>query len=104
MLKLLATSGLLLAFSGSASEQYCYEPYGSPVIATHHVSNLMISVNWIDDDVGDSEAWSKCEINEKHNTGWCEIWVKRPQKVIGDPAMDALGHEVLHGLLGDFHD
>jgi hypothetical protein len=93
-----------LVLTAFAEEEYCYKPYGQPVISTSYVSNVLVTVNWIEPGSSpDAEAWSECEINELHNIAWCEVWVPRPLRPLGDPYMDALGHEVLHGLLGDFH-
>ena len=88
----------------ATAEEVCYEPYGQEVTGTHLVTNLVISVRWIDPEGSEDEAWSECEIQEDFNIGWCDIWVPMPVKVLGDPYMDALGHEVLHGLIGDFHE
>ncbi len=88
----------------NAEEEVCYKPYGEPVTSTHHVTTLLISVHWIDPDDYDAEGASECLIEEHLNTGWCEVWIPKPVRVLGDPYMDAIGHEIMHGLEGDFHD
>ncbi len=104
-----AIFGMLLIMDSEAKD-VCYTAYGAEIIPTDDVRNLLVSVNFYDTTeqlvlaVGeDVAAWSECEVHPDKNIGWCEIWVVRPKRVLGDPAMDALGHEVLHGLWGDYH-
>lgn len=93
----------LVLMSTAMAAEYCYAPYGQPVIATHYVDHAVIKVNWLDQDTGE-EAWSEWTIDEEQKLSTCEIWVKRPMQPLGDPDMDALGHEVLHCFIGNFHD
>jgi len=49
-------------------------------------------------------GWSLCEHQIEHNYAACDIHTVRPEYVIGDPAMDTIGHEVWHGVAGEFHE
>ena len=49
-------------------------------------------------------GWSICEHQQEHNYAACDIYTVRPEYVIGDPAMDTIGHEVWHGVAGEFHE
>lgn len=92
------------------AEEVCYEAYSTPVVVEYRITNLMITAYMFDTveelaaDVGeDVAAWSECETIVEQNIAWCEIWMVIPTNVLGDPHMDGLGHETLHGLIGDFH-
>ncbi len=102
----LAAAAVVLAFNvAKPDELYCYDPYGQPVIAEHYVDYVVLRVTW-EGERGEG-AWSEWEIwideDDKEFTE-CEIHVPRPLQPLGDPDMDALGHEVLHCLIGDFHN
>lgn len=87
----------------SADEgMYCYMPYGQPVIAEHYVDSTLVTIHWLDQERGDV-AWSEWVVDEEQSLSTCDIWAKRPMQPLGDPDMDALGHELLHCLIGDFH-
>lgn len=99
----------------------CYMNDGERVVPEYEVEYLMTKVNWFDTtqemraavlarnpdwDVSDMEGYSECTPYTEGVTVVmsCEIWVERPQFVFGDPRMDSLGHEILHGLMGGFHE
>ena len=48
------------------------------------------------------EGWSNCELQPEQNVAFCDVYILRPEYV-DDNAMDTLGHEVWHGVAGDFH-
>ena len=50
------------------------------------------------------DGWSDCEWQKKHNYAACDIFTVRPEYVRDDPAMDTIGHEVWHGVAGDYHE
>jgi hypothetical protein len=56
---------------------------------------------------GEVDAWNECWDFEDGSRR-CDIHVVRPRYVWGDPRIDDLGHEVLHGFLdteeGNFHE
>lgn len=96
----------------SASERLtCYENVGELVKPEFELNNVSLTVHWYNtvEELGsatgqhDAEALSSCEHYPVANMAFCEVWVARPRNVVGDPQMDSLGHEVLHGLMGDFH-
>ncbi len=83
---------------------YCYEPYGSNVEPQHLAQFTFIKVNYLTDPLPDgSEGMSAWIYDPASETSICEIWAPVPMQVLGDPAMDTLGHELLHCLAGDFH-
>lgn len=114
---LLAAIIMIVESAAQDIDPICYENQGVIVQPTREMTNLLISVNWFDtldelesvlerrtgEDQTGTEGYSECETYAERDIGWCEIWVVRPTYVLGDPNMDSLGHEVLHGLMGDYH-
>ncbi len=95
------------------------EAHAEDVVPEYENHNLLIKVNWYDTvkevrealegrDEGvsysDTLAYSECEVHYEDGAdiGFCEIWVVRPISVDKEHTK-SLGHEVLHGLLGDYH-
>ena len=109
---------LLVAVFWAAYIWMCTAPDTEPdeVKPEYEITQLRIVVHWYDSDAevtqawqsmgGDGEVWgfSECEAQVEYDYGACEIWVPRPRYLEGDPYMETLGHEVLHGLMGRFHD
>lgn len=97
---------------GGVPDLVCYEGGDEAVKPEFELTNMSMTVHWFDtvpelqEATGrrDAEALSSCEHYEDLNMAFCEIWVVRPARVLGDAQMDSLGHEVLHGLMGDFHE
>lgn len=113
--------GYLLLFAMMFGEAYaedvCFANGDELVKPEYIISNLLITVNWFDTEeelaeavsargyeVEESLELSECEIHPEQDIGWCEVWLVKPRTVIGDPFMDSLGHEALHGFFGDFHE
>ncbi len=92
----------LWARDSSAEEEYCYEPYGAPVEEEYRAGRTLIQVVYLDAERGE-EANASYLYDEETDTTICKIWIRVPDQVIGDPDMDSIGHEVLHCLIGDFH-
>lgn len=49
-------------------------------------------------------GWSNCSHDEENNSAWCDVYAVKPDFVHADMNVDTIGHEVLHGSCGDFHD
>lgn len=109
-----ALSILLLWFIAhvdiAGAKDVCYAPYGTEVTPEYEVTNVMVTAYVFDTaeelsaDVGEKVAsYSVCETLVEENVAWCEVWIVQPTNVLGDPAMDGIGHEVGHGIWGDFH-
>jgi hypothetical protein len=86
----------------------CYEPYDPPFVdyGDANVHKVELTVHWIDTETATdngAEAWSEFIILPEQDTSICDIYVQPPVAMLGDPLMDALGHEVLHCLAGNFH-
>ncbi len=95
--------GFLMTLAEAETEtRYCYEPYGTAVIPEHIATQALIQIRWEDTERA-GDANSSWLYDEETKTGVCVIWVRMPEQILGDPDMDALGHEVLHCLIGDFH-
>ena len=41
--------------------------------------------------------------NPSREPKWCRIHAMKPTRVTNDEKMDALGHELLHSMIGTFH-
>lgn len=95
--------------------EQCFSPYAPVLYPEFEVQNVGITVHWYDskaqmqDDLGDLfpdrdySAASQCEKKPEFNISYCDIYVVRPT-MVDDNATLSIGHEVLHGLIGDFHD
>ena len=107
-------SGPQSVAAAKKSNEVCYEAYGSPVNkdGIMNVKHLMISIDWSLDEeelslkVGEpAAAFSECLWSDDGIMGWCDIWAIEPDRVLGDPHIDGLGHEALHGFWGpDWHE
>ncbi len=97
---------LAFAISEAHAEQACYEGAEELVKPEYMIGNLLITMHWLPADQDDPEAdgWSECLTDLENNIAWCDVYVTLPTHVLGDPHMDALGHEIMHGLTGDFHE
>lgn len=84
-----------------------------------HLKYLTLQMHWYDDsatlnadyiayaepaDEDEVWGWSNCDHDEENNSAWCDIYVVKPDYVHADMNIDTIGHEVLHGACGDFHD
>lgn len=49
-------------------------------------------------------GWSDCLWQPEDSWAACDIYVVKPQYVHADMNVDTIGHEVLHGSCGNFHD
>ena len=93
----------------------CYAPYAPKLSPEFEVENMSFTVYWYDtkeelvEDVGDLfgardfTAASDCEKKPEFNISYCDLYLVRPISVDDDATM-SVGHEVLHGLLGAYHE
>ena len=83
----------------------CYEPYGSSVEPEYILAGTIVQVKFVSaDELPDGfEAYAQWEVDTDKNISWCIITTTLPKQVLGDAAMDALGHELLHCITGQFH-
>ena len=49
-------------------------------------------------------GWSNCSWQPEDDAAWCDIYAVIPEYVDASMAVDTVGHEVLHGACGDYHD
>lgn len=85
--------------------EYCYEPYGTDVTPEFKVTYSEVTIHWQDQPVGDNvyADWTLYEDEDGELWTECELWIRVPEKILGDPDMDGNGHEFGHCVLGDFH-
>lgn len=83
----------------------CYEPYGAPVEPEYILDGSIVLVRFVDASTlpDGLEAYAEYVADFDANISFCVITTVMPQQMLGDPAMDALGHEMLHCLTGAFH-
>ena len=93
----------------------CYAPYAPELVKEFEVDNIVVTVHWYDSveemtsemgDIFGTRDWSAasdCEKKPEFNISYCDIYVERPTSV-DDNATMSIGHEVLHGLFGAYHD
>lgn len=108
MRKSISTIGLMLILvfliflSEVRGEEYCYEPYGVSVTPEFLAEWAFVKFNWVEGERG-MEAFAEYTYDEETNSTVCVVTVRMPDQVIGDPDMDAIGHEIMHCATGDFH-
>jgi len=79
------------------------------VLSVFHLYDNYTELNKAYQDSGVSEGdvevwgWSLCEWQPEHNYSGCDIYIVRP-KFVDDHAMNTIGHEVWHGVAGEFHE
>ena len=109
VITLIVTGSIFVACSLTLAED---------VVPEYENRNLLIKINWFDttkelqetltvrneEDFYDTAAYSECEVHyeDGDDIGFCEIWVVRPKSVDKEHTK-SIGHEVLHGVLGDYH-
>lgn len=83
----------------------CYEPYGAPVEPEYILQGSVVMVRFIDESAMPDgyDAYAEYVADFENNLSWCVITTVMPEQVLGDPKMDALGHEMLHCIVGAFH-
>ena len=108
--RLLGTPGTSLSEPQPLSDtcpetMVCYEPYGSSVEPEYILAGTIVQVKFVSaDELPDGfEAYAQWEVDTDKNISWCIITTTLPKQVLGDAAMDALGHELLHCITGQFH-
>lgn len=86
-------------------DMYCYEPYGAPIAAEYVLDGAIVAIKFVDasEFKNGEEAYAIWEVDYDKNISWCLIKAQFPEQVLGDPRMDALGHELLHCITGNFH-
>jgi len=81
------------------------------VIPEFEIENVLITVFWFEnawelqEHFSESllEGMSECEIKEDKNIAYCDLYLIRP-KFVDDDATTGVGHELLHGLFGSYHE
>ena len=48
-------------------------------------------------------GWSNCVWQPEDSWAACDVYYVKPEFVHADMNIDTIGHEVLHGMCGDFH-
>lgn len=83
----------------------CFEAYGAPVEPEYILDGSLVFVRWVDEsDMPDGYAgYAEYVADFESNLSLCVITTTIPTQVLGDSAMDTLGHELLHCLTGSFH-
>jgi hypothetical protein len=81
----------------------CYEPYGSPVEPEYILKGTVVKVNFVSEDELAGNEVGYAEYRVYGNVSVCHITAMLPEKILGDPRMDTLGHELLHCIAGSFH-
>lgn len=83
----------------------CYPTTGVSVEAQHHLLGSVVRIEWrtreqMPENV---QAFSEWRVDYENNLSLCVIFAEFPELVYGDIRMEALGHELLHCLTGEFH-
>ena len=89
------------------AKRVCYNAYGGPVQPEFQAESTTVQVNYVKgsfefegDEVVGVAIYAYDDVT---NSSACEIFIPIPKQVYGDDAMDTIGHELLHCLIGEFH-
>ena len=89
-------------------KQMCYNASGEAVKPEYRANSTLVRVHWIRGTIHyqgeEVEGLAKYVYDAELNASICEVYIPMPERVIGDAAMDTIGHEMLHCLSGAFHD
>ena len=99
---ILLAFAMLIIIQESHAEEYCYDPYGVSVTPEFVADWAFVTFNWVEGERG-MEALASYVYDEDTNSTICVVTARMPDQVIGDPDMDAIGHEIMHCITGDFH-
>jgi hypothetical protein len=89
--------------------EVCYEAHGQLVSPEFQADTAIIKVTWVTGPIdynGEKVVGLTLytEPDPDTNTTICKLWIPMPTHVLGDDKMDTMGHELLHCLVGGFHD
>lgn len=89
--------------------EVCYEATGERVREEFRAETAIIKVVYINGPIdynGEPVVGLALYtgLDPDTNTNICKLFVPMPTHVLGDDKMDTLGHELLHCLVGAFHD
>lgn len=80
------------------------------IVPTTFITNATYTVHWFP-DLNTLQAFlddrhvlgqSNCEFYQSRNYSHCDLYLVLP-KYVDDEWVNTVGHEVLHGLFGDYH-
>jgi hypothetical protein len=85
-----------------------------PIVPEGEVTNVLVTVHYYDtyeqmweafpdEALTEFEGISLCDRNVEKNIAWCDVHIVRNQSVDGEHTL-TLGHEVLHGVFGNYHE
>lgn len=92
----------LLLIVDANSAEVCFESYGVPVTPEYIAEWAFVTFNWVEGRPG-MRAEASYIYDEETNSVICVVTARMPDRVLGDPDMDAIGHEIMHCITGDFH-
>ena len=87
----------------AVAEQVCYEPYGQEVEPEYIINRTDVEIRWVTPADLPRNVEAQATYTLHGNWSSCLIEAQLPEHILGDPKMDALGHELLHCLTGNFH-
>lgn len=87
----------------NTSEQVVRERYTTRMVIEFYVAKPPIVFTNTDGKPLLADGVTVWRVDED-GVAHCRIFAAIPKRVYNDPAMDVLGHELLHCLIGSFHD
>lgn len=83
----------------------CWEGTGVPIAAEHSLDGTILKIQWMDSEQmpEGTQAYAQWQVDYKNNLSFCVVYAQWPRHSVGDIRMEALGHELLHCLTGEFH-
>jgi len=81
------------------------------ILPEFEIENVLVTVFWFETETELQEYFgeerlignSECEVKPEKNISYCDLYLIRPKLVDGD-ATTTIGHELLHGLFGLYHE
>lgn len=89
----------------------CYEAYGTGVEPEYVLQGAIVKVDFVTEEEmivlagPEMDGYAEYVLPVEGGTiSLCKLTVMMPERVLGDPQMDTIGHEFLHCIVGDFHE
>ncbi len=75
------------------------------------IENVLVTIFWFKNTEELQEyfseerlvGYSECETKPEKNIAYCDLYLIRP-KTVDDDSTTGVGHELLHGLFGSYHE
>ena len=100
----------LLCLLMLAITTFAYGDEPEVIVPEFEIENVLVTVFWFESEAALQEyfdeerltGYSECEHKPAKNIAYCDLHLMRPE-FVDDDATTGVGHELLHGLFGIYH-